>query len=693
MPTPAPDRIRTVAVVGHSHDGKTTLCEALLHTAGATPRLGSTDQGTSILDFEPEEQRRSISISAAVAHCDWKDTQINLIDAPGFQDFAGEVACALAGADAALLVVSANGSVPVGAELAWGMITAAGLPCLVVVNRMDRENAAYEATVDALREAFGRKPIAVVSPIGAAEGLRGYIDLVDGRAHLFGAGGRATDAELPAAMSAEVARARTALADAAAESDDSLIEKYLEGTELSAEEIRDALRRGATAGALVPVICAAAADARGAALVLDSITSYLPSPRERVRKASDASGKEVEIRSDPAGPLVAQVFRTAVDNFGKVSYVRVLRGTLRGETHPYNATRKTEERFAQLGRPMGKQVVTVGEVGAGEVAVLTKLQTTTTGDTLCDRSAPVLLPPISLPAAAYSAAITARTKGDDDKIMQSLARLAEEDPTFSIDRDPVTQEVIAHGLGDVHLDVVLEKMKRKYGVDAKLQAPRIAYRETINGTARVQHRYKKQSGGAGLYGDCTIEIEPLPRGGGYEWQDKIFGGSIPQQFRPSVEKGVRQTIEQGAISGHPVVDVRVRLVDGSTHPVDGKDIAFQIAGSMAMREAVQKASPVLLEPIVIVKVVVPERFTGDVIGLFNARRGRVAGMNPLGDGRSEVTAQVPQAEMFTFPIDLRALTQGRGRYSTELSHYEEVPGNVAQQLIEAHQKEHSAATA
>ena len=693
MATPAPDRIRTVAVVGHSHDGKTTLCEALLHTAGATPRLGSTDQGTSILDSEPEEQRRSISISAAVAHCDWKGTQVTLIDAPGFQDFAGEVACALAGADAAVLVVSANGTVPVGAELAWEMITAAGLPCLVVVNRMDRENAAYEPTVDALREAFGRNPIAVVAPMGAAEALRGYVDLVDGSAHLFGTDGGATPTDLPAGMSAEVARARTALADSAAETDDSLIEKYLEGTELSAEEIRGALRRGTVAGTLVPVICAAAADSRGAALVLDSITSYLPSPVERARKGTDASGKEVEIRCDPAGPLVAQVFRTAVDNFGKVSYLRILRGTLRGETHPYNATRKSEERFAQLGRPMGKQVVTVGEAGAGDVAVLTKLQATTTGDTLCDRATPVVLPPIALPAAAYSAAITARTKGDDDKIMQSLARIAEEDPTFSIDRDPVTQEVIAHGLGDVHLDVVLERMKRKYGVDAKLQAPRIPYRETINGSARVQHRYKKQSGGAGLYGDCTIEIEPLPRGGGYEWQDKIFGGSIPQQFRPSVEKGVRQTIEQGAISGHPVVDVRVRLVDGSTHPVDGKDIAFQIAGSMAMREAVQKASPVLLEPIVTVKVVVPERFTGDVIGLFNARRGRVAGMNPLGDGRSEVTAQVPQAEMFTFPIDLRALTQGRGRYATELSHYEEVPGNVAQQLIEAHQKEHSAASA
>ncbi|MGO8686407.1 MAG: elongation factor G [Candidatus Dormibacteria bacterium] len=693
MATPAPDRIRTVAVVGHSHDGKTTLCEALLHTAGATARLGSADQGTSILDSEPEEQRRSISISAAVAHCDWRDTRVTLIDAPGFQDFAGEVACALAGADAAVLVVSANGSVPVGAELAWEMLTAAGLPCLIVVNRMDRENAAFEATVDALREAFGRKPIAVVVPVGAAEALTGYVDLVDGTAHRFGTDGGATPAELPAEMVAEVERARSALTDAAAETDDALIEKYLEGTALSSDEIRTAIGRGAGAGTLVPVVCAAAADARGAALVLDSIVSFLPSPQQRLRRGSDASGKEVEIPCDPAGPLVAQVFRTSVDNFGKVSYVRVLRGTLRGETHPYNAVQKAEERFAQLGRPMGKQVVSAGEVGAGEVAVLTKLSATVTGDTLCDRSAPVVMPAISVPSPAYSAAITARTKGDDDKIMQSLARLAEEDPAFSIDRDPVTHEVIAHGLGDVHLDVVLEKMRRKYGVDATLQAPRIPYRETINGQARVQHRYKKQSGGAGLYGDCTIEIEPLPRGGGYEWQDKIFGGSIPQQFRPSVEKGVRQTMEQGAISGNPVVDVRVRLVDGSTHPVDGKDIAFQIAGSMAMREAVQKASPVLLEPIVIVKVVVPERFTGDVIGLFNSRRGRVAGMNPLGDGRSEVTAQMPQAEMFTFPIDLRALTQGRGRYATELSHYEEVPAHVAQQLIEAHQKEHAAASA
>lgn len=693
MPTPAPERIRTVAVVGHSHDGKTTMCEALLHTAGATQRMGSTDQGSSILDFEPEEQRRSISISAAVAHCEWKGTEVYLIDAPGFQDFAGEVASALAGADAAVLVVGATGTVPVGAELAWEMITAAGLPCLIVVNRMDRENAAYEATVDALREAFGRKPIAVAVPIGAAESFSGYVDLTDGSAHRFDAAGGAAATEVPESMREEVGRAGTALTDAAAETDDTLLERYLEGVELSDQEVREALHRGASSAALAPVICAASADRRGAALVLDSIVRYLPSPRERVHHAIGAGEKEVEISCDPAGPLVARVFRTSVDNFGKVSYVRVLRGALHGDTHPFNANRRAEERPAQLGRPMGKPVVPAGEVGAGEIAVLTKLQSTETGDTLCDRTTQVVLPPIPFPAAGYAAAITARTKGDDDKIMQSLARLAEEDPTFSVDRDPVTHEVIAHGLGDVHLDVMLEKMRRKYGVEATLQAPRIPYRETINGTARVQHRYKKQSGGAGLYGDCTIEVEPLPRGGGFEWEDKIFGGSIPQQFRPSVEKGVRQTMEQGAISGNPIVDVRVRLVDGSTHPVDGKDIAFQIAGSMAMREAIQKASAVLLEPIASVRVVAPDRFTGDIIGLFNSRRGRVAGMNPLGDGRAEVSAHVPQSEMFTFPIELRAVTQGRGRYTTEVSHYEEVPAQVAQQLINAHQKEHAAATA
>jgi elongation factor G len=691
MTTPTPDRIRNVAVVGHSHDGKTTLCEALLHTAGSTQRIGSTDQGTSLFDHEPEEQRRSISITAAIAHGDWNGARVNLIDAPGFQDFAGEVTQALTAADGALLVISASGTVPVGAELAWEMIRAAGLPAVVVVNKMDKENAAYEATVDALREAFGRNLIAITVPIGAAEGFSGYVDLVDDRAHAFDDRGRATDIDVPASMQTEIERAHSALVDAVAESDDALLEKYLEGTELGDDEVRDALHAATARGTLIPIICAAAAVEKGTALVLDALVRYLPAPSERVRSGVDAKGGDVEIACDPVGKLCAQVFKTTVDTFGKVSFFKVLRGSMRGDSHPVTVRLGVEERFAQLGQPNGKAIVTVPEVGAGDIGVVTKLTHTETGDTLCPKDALVTLPPVTAPAASYAAAIVARSKGDEDKIMHGLTRLAEEDIAFTADRDPVTNEVLVHGLGDVHLDVALERMKRKYGVDATLQSPRIPYRETITGTARVAHKYKKQSGGAGLYGDATIEIEPLPRGSGYQWEDKIFGGSIPQQFRPSVEKGVRQTIEHGAVSGHPIVDVKVRLVDGSTHPVDGKDIAFQLAGAMAMREAVQKANPVLLEPIMEVKVTVPERFTGDVMGLLNSKRGRVAGMNPLGDGRAEVGALIPQSEMYTFPIELRAMTQGRGRYSMSFSNYEEVPAHVAQKLIDAHAKEHAAA--
>src|ERR1700686_5154882 len=478
MPTPTPDRIRTVAVVGHSHDGKTTLCEALLHTAGATQRLGSTDQGTSILDHEPEEQRRSISIASAVAHADWDGTRINLIDAPGFQDFAGEVVQALAGADAAMLVLSATGTVPVGAELAWELVTAAGLPSLVVVNKMDKENAAYEATVDAVRSVFGRACIAVAVPIGAAEGFRGYIDLVDDRAYEFDNRGRAVETGFPEELRAEVERAHSALVDAAAETDDALLEKYLEGTELTDDEVRTALHAAIAKGTLIPIVCSAAAQEKGASLVLDAIVRYLPSPRERVHRGTDAKGNDVAIECDPAGKLCAQVFKTTVDTFGKVSFFKVLRGTFTGDSHPFTVRLGQDQRFAQLGQPMGKAIVTLSEVGREDIA-------------------------------------------------------------FSVDRDPVTNEVLVHGLGDVHLDVALERMKRKYGVEAALNPPRIPYRETITGTARVAHKYKKQSGGAGLYGDATIEIEPLPRGGGYEWEDKIFGGSIPHQFRPSVEKGVR----------------------------------------------------------------------------------------------------------------------------------------------------------
>ncbi|TMC51012.1 MAG: elongation factor G [Chloroflexi bacterium] len=688
---PTPDRIRSVAVLGHSHDGKTTLCEALLNTAAATPRMGSTDQGTSILDFDPEEQRRSISISTAVAHCDWNDVRINLLDTPGFQDFVGEVAEALVASEGAVLVVSATGSVPVGAELAWEQMTSAQVPAIIVVNRMDKEHAAYEATVDALRETFGRKPIAVAVPIGAAEAFIGFVDLVDDRAYEFDDRGGAREVPLPDAMRNEIERAHTALVDAAAETDDALLEKYLEGTELTDDEVRGALHTAALQGTLLPVVPAAGLLRKGAGLVLDSINRYLPSPKERVRRGRDAKEQEVEIPCDPDGPLCAHVFKTTADPFGKISFIKVLRGTLRADMHPLNVRSGQEERLAQLGQPIGKQIVTAPTIVAGDIGVATKLATTATGDSLCAKEAPLALPAIPLPAAAYTMAIHAKSKGDEDKIHSALVRQSEEDLTFTVDRDPVTAEELVHGLGDTHLDVTLEKIKRKFGCEGRLSVPRIPYRETITGTARVHERYKKQSGGAGLFGDCTIEVEPLPRGGGYEWQDKIFGGSIPQQFRPSVEKGVKQTIEQGAMAGYPIVDVRVRLVDGATHPVDGKDIAFQLAGAMAMRKAVVEAGPVLLEPIMNVRVTVPDTLMGDVISLLNGRRGKVAGMNPTGDGRTEVSASVPLAEMFTFPIDLRAASQGRGRYAMEFSHYEEVPAQLAQPLVDSFRKEHAAA--
>jgi len=691
MSSPTPERIRSVAVLGHSHDGKTTLCEALLHVAGATARLGSTDLGTSILDFEPEEQRRSISITTSIAHCDWNGVRINLLDTPGFPDFAGEVVQALAAADSALLVVGASGNVPVGAEFAWERISDARMPAVVVVTKMDKENAAYEATVDALREQLGRKAIAIAVPIGSAEGFRGFVDLVDDQAYEFDSRGGVTQVDLPEAMRAEVERAHSALVDAAAETDDTLLEKYLEGTELTDDEVRGALHTAALNGTLVPILPVGSPVLKGIGAVLDAVNRYLPSPKERVHTGVDAKGKPVDIECDPNGPLVAHVFKTTADPFGRVSYFRVLRGTMRADSHPLNVQKGQEERLSGLGRPMGKQVVSASDIPAGDIGAVTKLGVTATGDTLSAKDTPVTLPPLAFPAAAYTMAIAAKSKGDEDKIHSALARQADEDLTFRVDRDPDTHEEVVHGLGDTHLDVTLERIKRRYGVDASLSTPRIAYRETITASARMQHKHKKQTGGAGQYGDATIEIEPLPRGGGYEWQDKIFGGSIPQQFRPSVEKGVKQTLAQGAVAGFPIVDVRVRLVDGSTHPVDGKDIAFQTAGAIAMRKAVQEARPVLLEPVVNVRVVVPERLMGDVIGILNSRRGRVAGMNPTGDGRSEVTAQVPQAEMYTFPIDLRAVTQGRGRYSMEFSHFEEVPPQVAQQLIDEYRKEHAAA--
>lgn len=668
-----PEKIRNVALLGHSHEGKTSLAEAMLYAGGGIERLGRPEAGTTTFDFEPEEIKRKISIGTAVAHLTWKDHKVNLLDTPGFQDFVGDVHGALRAAEGALLVVGASTGAVVGTELAWAQLRSTGMPTLVVVNKMDRENADYWKAVGSMRE-FTPRPVAIQAPIGEEAAFRGVIDLLTRKAYGFDSQGKANEIPLPAELAAEVEGRRAPLVEAAAETDDALLEKYLETGELSDAELTGALAKGVAAGTVVPVLCTASAKSIGIGTLLDAIVSLLPSP--------------IQSHCDVAGPPAALVFKTTADPFvGRISYVKVMSGVLSANHHAMTNTSKDQpERLGALGFPKGKVLEPATEVVAGDIAGISKLQLTATGETLSTREHPVRLPAIEFPARSYSAAVGAKNKADEEKVNAALVKLVDEDPTLTLIHEPITKESILQGMGDVHLDVVLEKMKRKYGVEGVLQVPRVPYQETITATARAEKKYKKQSGGAGMYGHCVIEISPLPRGSGFVWEDKIFGGAIPQNFRPSVEKGVREAMEQGVLSGNPLVDIKVSLLDGSTHAVDGKDIAFKIAGAMAMRQAVMDARPCLLEPIMDVEVLVPERNMGDVISDLNGNRGKIAGMEPSGNHLEMVRAQVPLSSMYRFPIELRSITQGRGRYQMKFSHYEEVPAHAAQAVINAYQK-------
>ncbi len=684
------DKLRNVAILGHSHEGKTSLAEMLLYAAGTTERLGRTDTGSTLLDFEPEEAKRRITISSAMATANWRDHRITLIDTPGFLDFVGEVRGALRAADGALLVVSATPTISVGTEKAWEELAAQALPRLVVINKLERENADFFRTLEALRAALQPRPVAIQLPIGQEEAFAGVVDLLAERAYRFDASGRAQEAPIPAELSQAIATHRGLVVEAAAETDDALLERYLEGGTLTPGEVAMGIARGVRAGNVVPVVCASALKNIGAAALLDAVTTLLPSPLDLPPpRATDAKAQsEVPLPPDPAGPFVAFVFKTTADPFvGKITFIRTVSGTLRADVPLFNVTREVAERAGQIAFPKGKQLESTAEVSAGEIGALTKLQATATGDTLATRERALRLPALVLPERAFSAAIRAKAKADEDKIFAALHRLMEEDPTLELTREPITKQTILHGMGDVHLDVVLEKLKRKYGIEATLEVPRVPYQETITTGARAEKKYKKQSGGAGLYGHCVLEVAPLPRGAGYEWADKIFGGAIPHNFRPSVEKGVREAMEQGVLTGNPLVDIKVSLLDGSTHPVDGKDIAFKLAGAMALRQAALEAKPTLLEPVMNVEVTVPEQNMGDVISDLNAKRGRIAGMQAGGDRKQLVQAQVPLAEMYRFPIELRSITQGRGSYRMTFSHYQEVPAHAAQPLIAAFQKE------
>jgi len=674
------ESIRNIALVGHGGTGKTSLAEAMLYTSGAISRLGRVDDGTSASDFDPEEIQRTISINASVLPCEWKNTKINVIDTPGYPDFVGDVIGSMRAVEAALLVVDGTGSIDVGTETGWELATEAGITKLFFVNKLEKENMDFSRTLEALRQRFGTSVAPLQLPIGAEDRFVGVVDLLTHKAYKW-ENGKIAPTDIPADMADQIAKMREELIESVAEMDDALMEKYFDQGTLTDEETAQGLEKGLRAGKVVPVLCGSAMKMIGVDTLLDFIVSSVPSPATaRPVVGKNPSGAE-ETRA-PTDPFCALVFKTTADPYvGKLTYFRVFSGSIRSDSHVYNANKEREERVGQVYFVQGKNQEGTPEVGAGDIGAVAKLQETVTGDTLCDKSKPIILKPIEFPEPVHSLAVKAKTKADEDKLGPALQKLAEEDPTFHTYRDPDTGQTLMSGLGETHVDIMVERLKRKFGVEVETELPKVAYRETITMPAEAQGRHKKQTGGRGQFGDCWIRLEPLPRGTGYEFVDQIVGGAIPRQFIPSVDKGIREAMNNGILAGYPVVDVKATCYDGSFHTVDSSDLAFQLAGRLAFRAAAEKAGPVLLEPIAELEVIVPEEFMGDVIGDLNAKRGRVAGMEPVGGGRQKIRAQVPQAEILRYSIDLRSIARGRGKFSARLSHYEEVPAHVAQTII------------
>ncbi|MCL6581036.1 MAG: elongation factor G [Firmicutes bacterium] len=682
--------IRNVALVSHGGAGKTTLAEAMLYDAGATERLGRTTEGNTVMDHDPEEIRRQVSINAAVAPLEWQGVKVNLVDTPGYFDFVAEVKSSLRVVDSVVVVVDAVGGVEVGTDLVWQYANENDLPRLIFINKMDRENASFERVLESLRSAFGRNVVPVTLPIGQEASFRGVIDLVGTRVVTYEDGkGRDPKIEpLSGVYADQAAKAREVLVEAAAETDDELTMKYLEGEELTAEELRRGLRAGVLSGKLVPVLCGSGLKNTGIQPLLDLIRLVAPSPQDRPPAVgtNPKTGAEEKRPADESGPFSAFVFKTMADPYvGKLTLFRVMSGSLGSNSQVYNAVRNQTERIGQLFLIRGKQQEPVDRVGAGDLAAVAKLQETSTGDTLCDEASPIVFPPTEYPKPVYQVAVQPKAKGDEDKISTALARIREEDPTLTVHKEPGTGETILSGMGELHLAVATERMKRKFGVDVILKTPKVPYKETIRRTAKAEGKFKRQTGGRGQYGHVWIEYSPEPEAD-FIFTENIFGGVVPKQYIPAVEKGLREAKEEGVLAGFPVTNFKATLYDGSYHEVDSSEMAFKIAASLSFKKGIMEADPVLLEPIMTVSVLIPEAYMGDIIGDLNRRRGRILGMEPSGS-MQKVRAMVPLAEMFTYAIDLRSMTQGRGSFSMEFDHYEEVPGHIAQTIIEKHQAE------
>ena len=675
-------KIRNVCFVGHGGVGKTSLVEALLFAAGAVNRLGKVDDGSTTTDFDPDEIKRKISLNTSIAYCDYRGHRLNLIDTPGYGDFAADARAGLRVAEGAVMVVDAVAGCQVQTEKNWKIAVDYGLPRVVVINRMDRERADFGRALESLQRRLKGRLTPLHLPIGSESSFSGVVDLVKQKAYTT-KDGKVTEGEIPADLKDDVQAAREKLVEAVAETDDDLLAKYLEEGAIGEAEMIAALTKAIGAGALVPVLASSATKLVGVQALAEMIAEELPSPADREPAAgTNPRDKSAVTRApDPKAPVSALVFKTISDpHVGKLSVFRVYSGTLRADAPLFNATREATERLGHVGWLLGKNQKQVADLGPGEIGVVAKLKDTLTGDTLCDQAQPVVLPGITFPEPSISFAIQPRTRGDEDKISNALHRMEEEDPTIHHHFDPETKQLLVSGMGQLHVEVVVERMKRKYNTDVILLPPRIPYKETVKGRSEVQGKYKKQTGGRGQYGDTWLKIEPLQRGGGFEFVDDIFGGAIPRNFIPSCEKGVRDCMKRGILAGYPVVDLKVTLYDGSYHDVDSSDMAFQIAASMGLQKGFMEATPILLEPIMNVHVTAPSEVAGDVIGDLNGRRGRIVGMDPDGEVVS-VHAQAPMSEMLTYESSLRSMTGGRGAYSMEASHYEEVPSHIAQKVV------------
>ncbi len=683
------EKIRNVGLFSHGGHGKTTLAEALLFDAGAVSRLGRVDDGTTVSDYDPEEIRRHISVQLSLLPFEWKDVKVNLIDSPGYADFQGEVLEAMRVVDGAIIMFEAVSGVEVGAERAWKYATDRGVPRMIVIGKMDRENADFDRTLEQIVARFGQRVVPIQLPIGSQEAFSGIVDLVSMKAYT---GPDLKEGVVPADLQSAAESARERLIEAAAEGDDELLTKYLDGNELSEDEIRRGLSAGVRTGTLFPVLCTAALPNKAVRPILDAIVSYFPSATDRgtVNATEAASNKKAEIRPAADAPLAALIFKSTADPYvGKLSYFRVFSGVLHSDSHVWNASRGHEERLGQLFVIHGKSQEPTTQLGPGEIGAVAKLQEAGINDTLSAREHPLLLDPIQFPEPLFTMAVQPKTKADLDKLGTALARLVEEDPTIRVHKDPDTGETLMEGLGESHIDISAERMHRKFGVEVVLSLPRVPFKETVIGTAKAEYKHKKQTGGHGQYGHVFLEIEPLARGTGFEFAERVVGGVVPKNYIPAVEKGVREALPEGNLAGYPVVDVRVTLYDGSYHPVDSSEIAFKIAAAQAFKKCVDQARPVLLEPVVDLTVTVPEQYVGDVMGDLNTRRARVLGMFPQDDGLSVIQAQAPLAEVQRYATDLRSLTQGRGTYTAKLASYEEVPAHVAQSIIAEAKKERS----